>query len=413
MRSLFKIETNRIECFRGALVFLLSVLMMACNSQKEKIAPADSTTDDTGLIKSQLLEAVVKAIMDETLTPGVVILVRKNDEQWLKAFGYRDSENREAVTIEDHFRIGSNTKTWTGTALLQLVDEGLISLDDPVKKYIGGVPNGDNISITHLLNMRSGLFNYSELEEFNRILDEQPGKVWDPQELLKMAFDNEPYFEPGKGFHYSNTNTVLAGLIIEKLTEKKVSEVYKERIFSKLGLDHSVMPNPQDASMPKPHSRGYLYGSNVSTLESFVLSPDDQAAAKSRKLLPTDVTNTNPSWGWTAGAGIATAEDLADYVKVLVGGGLLSEELQAKRIASLEPTAPDNPASASYGLALAKFGPLIGHDGSLPGFQSFMGYDKENDVTVIVLTNLQAGPNGEEPANAIVKKITPMLYGSK
>ena len=170
------------------------------------------------------------------------------------------------------------------------------------------------------------------------------------------------------------------------------------------------MPDPKDASMPKPHARGYMYGTNVSTLEGFALSPSDQALAKAKKLMPEDVTDANPSWGWTAGAGISTVKDLANYVKVLIGGGLLSDEMQAKRLDSLQPNDPSNPAAASYGLALAKFGPLIGHDGSLPGYQSFMGYDPENDVTVIVLTNIQGGINGEQPANAIVKKITPMLY---
>ncbi len=409
----FKINKYRAGLISGAGILFYSSLMTGCDSQKDKGVSADFSIGDSGPSKSVLFAATVSEVMDETLTPGVVILIRKGDQEWAKAFGYRDSKNSEALTTEDHFRIGSNTKTWTGTALLQLVDEGRISLDDSVAKYINHVPNGENISIAQLLTMRSGLFNYSELEEFNRILDEQPDKVWSPQELLKMAFDNEPYFGPGKGFHYSNTNTVLAGLIIEKITGKKVNDVFKEQIFAKLGLKHSLIPDPKDVSMPEPHARGYLYGSNVSTLEGFALSPSDQAAARAKKLMPNDVTDANPSWGWTAGAGISTAKDLANYVKVLVGGGLLSDEMQAKRLASLKATDPSTPAGASYGLALAKFGPLIGHDGSLPGFQSFMGYDPENDVTVIVLANVQGGINGEEPANAIVKKITPILYGKK
>ncbi len=413
MNFYIKSEKPRSGWVSRLLIVALSLCGAACGNQEEAEQPAGSAAPGAASIDRKALREVVETIMSETLTPGVVVLIRKGDEEWIEAFGYRNAEKSEALTVEDHFRIGSNTKTWTGTVLLQLVDEGSIALDDAVAKHIEGVPNGENITIDQLLTMRSGLFNYSEPEEFNRVLDEDPGKVWDQSEVLKMAFAKDPYFAPGKGFHYSNTNTILAGLIIEKITGKKVSEVFEERIFSKLGLKHSLMPDPKDASMPEPHARGYLYGSNVATLESFALSEEKQKAARAGKLMPNDVTNMNPSWGWTAGAGISNAKDLANYVKVLVGGGLLSDALQAKRLNGLLPTDEQNPASPGYGWALAKFGPLYGHDGSLPGFQSFMGYDPENEVTVIVLTNLQGGINGEEPANAIVKKITPMLYPSK
>ncbi len=405
-------KTCRSLIAQIAIVILASFLVFSCGNERNKIGSSKRVAENLNSFDEEALKESIRVVLKETLTPGAVVLIRKGDQEWIEAFGSRDVEFKEAVTVEDHFRIGSNTKTWTGTAMLQLVDEGRISLDDVISKYLDSIPNGQNISIAQILNMRSGLFNYSELEMFNAILDDQPDKAWNQKELLEIAFENEPYFDPEKGYHYSNTNTIIAGLIIEKIIGKNLSEVFKERIFSRAGMNHSVMPDVTDARIPEPYAHGYLYGSNVSTLKGFALSDIDQEAARSNKLMPNDVTHMNPSWAWAAGAGISTVVDLANYVKMLVGGGLLSDQLQAIRLESLQPANASKPGGVSYGLALAKFGPLIGHDGSLPGFQSFMGYDPQRDITVVVLTNLQGGINGEGPANAIVKKITPILYDS-
>ena len=135
-------------------------------------------------------------------------------------------------------------------------------------------------------------------------------------------------------------------------------------------------------------------------------------AARAGTLRPGDYTDLNLSWGWAAGAGISTVGDLATYVEALVGGDLLSDGLQRERLASVPPPDPDDPGLAAYGLALARFGPMLGHDGSLPGFQSFMGHDPDRGVTLIVVTTLQFGPAGEQPANEIAKAILGELYAS-
>ena len=154
----------------------------------------------------------LQQIFADTLTPGAVVLVRSPElGDWAATFGTRTLGGRVPVTLADHVRIGSNTKTWTGTVILQLVQEGKLRLDDPVSKYRPDVPNGQNITITHLLDMRSGLYNYSESLELNQTLDTNPAKAWTPDELLGIAYKYRPYFPPGQGYHYSNTNTVLLG----------------------------------------------------------------------------------------------------------------------------------------------------------------------------------------------------------
>ncbi|MCW4354280.1 beta-lactamase family protein [Hoyosella sp. YIM 151337] len=410
----------------------LALVVSGCAAQDtdepeapETIATADPATpteteapDETVELPDDIgaaLTPVIESTMDDMLTPGAVVLVRGPGTEWIEAFGTRVAGEDDPVTVDDHFRIGSNTKTMTGTVVLQLVDEGEIGLDDPVSDYRDDVPNGENITIRQILDMRSGLYSYSELESFNQTLDDDPARVWDPEELLALGLAEDPYFPPGEGYHYSNTNTVLAGLIVEQITEQPLEEVLEERIFSELDLADTRFPAITDVSIPDPHPRGYLFGTNVSTLESPRLTDDEIAAAQAGELLPNDVTDMNPSWGWAAGAGISTAQDLADYVEALVGSDtFLTPGLQSERLASIEPVDPDNPASPGYGLALAQFSHMLGHDGSLPGFQSFMGYDPDNQITLIVLCNLQDGPEGQGgTANELARAIMGELYPAR
>ncbi|WP_199506254.1 serine hydrolase [Geodermatophilus sp. TF02-6] len=385
----------------------MSVLTCASSDVASASGVSASTRDATEL--GARLRPIITGALHELDVPGAVVLVRTPAGQYEEAFGTRQLGSNDPVGIDDHFRVGSITKTMTGTVVLQLVQERRIALSDPVSKYRPDVPNGDHITIAQLLDMRSGLHSYTELESFNRILDQDPTRVWHPEELLALGLAQPPYFPPGEGYHYSNTNTVLLGLIIDQLTGRQLADVFRERIFQPLGLRQTLLPPIEDNAIPAPHPHGYLFGTNLSTLTDPALPPDQQAAVRDGTLLPNDVTALNPSWGWAAGAVISTAADLAVYVRALVTGGLLDRALQQQRLDSLTPVDPADPDSASYGLALARFGPMIGHDGSLPGYQSFMGHDPVRGNTLIVLTNLQTAPDGTQPANEIARRILARL----
>jgi D-alanyl-D-alanine carboxypeptidase len=243
-------------------------------------------------------------------------------------------------------------------------------------------------------------------------LDDDPSLAWDPEELAAIGLAEPVSFAPGTSWEYSNTNTVLAGLIVEQVTGMPLADVFADRIFEPLERHDTMLPAVDDATIREPHPHGYMFGTNVSTLtpQGAVLPAAQRAEALAGTLLPGDYTDLNPSWGWAAGAGISTVEDLATYVEALVGGGLLSNELQQQRLDSVVPVDPTNPQSAGYGLALARFGPMLGHDGSLPGFQSFMGHDPDTGTTLIIATTLQAGPAGEQTANQLAMAIIPELY---
>ncbi len=123
------------------------------------------------------------------------------------------------------------------------------------------------------------------------------------------------------------------------------------------------------------------------------------------------MTDASPSWGWTAGSGVSTADDMVQWVRVLVGGGLLSPALQAQRLASMLPIDPTNPAGLAYGLGLAQFGPLFGHTGDIPGFSTFAGYDPDQDIAVVTWGSLFASPDGRAPGAEMAQLIISQLYG--
>lgn len=358
------------------------------------------------------LRPQLEALAREMLVTGSVVTVRTPQGDWTMTYGTRTYGAADPVSPADHVRVGSNTKPMTGTVILQLVAEGRLGLDDPIGRYRPEVPGGAAITIRQLLEMRSGLYNYTEALELNQAQDADPGRVYRPEELLAMAFARPPLYAPGQGFNYSNTNLVLLGLVIEQLTGRSASEEFHSRLFAPLGMTGSSLPVPTDAAIPAPFAHGYTYGTNVGTIESSVLPEDVQARARSGQLAPTDVTGDNPSWGWTAGSAISTADGLVRFVRALVGGGLLPPELQAQRLASVRPVDPADPASAGYGMALARFGPLYGHTGELPGYNSFMGYDPARDVTVVVWATNAPGVDGRAPATELAKVIIQQLYAS-
>ncbi|MGN5239948.1 serine hydrolase domain-containing protein [Rhodococcus sp. SJ-3] len=357
------------------------------------------------------LQSALESGAQEFLLPGAVALLRTPSGTITATYGTTEHDGGEPVSLDDHIRVGSNTKTWTATVILQMVAEGALSLSDPVSKHRPDVPNGENITIEQLLNMRSGLYNYSETPELNEALDNDPGRVWQPDELLALGFANPPYFPPGEGYHYSNTNYVLLGLIAVQLDGKPLPDIFDERIFRPARMSDSSFPDPTEVELPTPYSHGYFFGTNMLTLTDPALPEEMQTEAENGTLAPTDVTNTNPSWAWSAGAGIATAEDLATWVEALTNGSVLDAELQQQRMDSIVPTDPSMPDAAGYGWGIAKMGPMYGHTGELPGYNSFMGSDPENGITLIVWANLAPGADGRDPATTIAKGLIDGMYG--
>ncbi|WP_258405289.1 serine hydrolase domain-containing protein [Shewanella mesophila] len=387
----------------GMLTGITMGFVMACNS--------DADTAALNPIDKAQMQATVEQLANEMLVPGAVVILRTPSGEFTSTYGVSSYAGSEPTSLTQHIRVGSNTKTWVGTVILQLVQEKALKLDDPVSLYLSGVPNGEQITIAHLLTMRSGLHNYTTTLELNQTLDEQPTKAWTQDELLALSYQYPLDFLPGTEFGYSNTNTVLLGLVAEQLDGKPLAVIMQDRLFVPLGLQHTLLPDIHSNAIPSPFSRGYMYGNNVLTMDPPYMLPEEmQTEARAGVLAPIEQTHANPSWGWAAGAGISTANDLVIWVQALVNGDLLDADLQQQRLNSVVAIDSSNPNSASYGLGIAKFGQLYGHTGELPGYNTFMGHDPDNEVTLVVWTNLAPTIDGRDPATAIAASLINMLY---
>jgi D-alanyl-D-alanine carboxypeptidase len=354
----------------------------------------------------------VTAAMRANVIPGAVVRISSPTRgDWTGTFGTGTLGANTPLSAADHFRVGSITKTMTSTVIMQLVQQGKLALTDPISRYRQGVPGGDRITIADLAEMRSGLYSYTFDPGFNATLDSDPGKAWTPDELLAIAFSHPVNAPPDTTFEYCNTNIVLLGLVIEKLTGEPLEKAFADHIFAPLGMTQSSLPERTDTSIATPHPQGYAFGTNVSTIETYELPADQQAQALAGTLKPHDVTDANPSWAWAAGGAISTVPDLTTYVKALVtGDGLLNAATQKVRLDSIRPADPAHPDAAGYGIGIASFGPLIGHDGQLPGFMTFAGQDPKTGLTIVIATNLATVPSGEGSALTLLKAILPTFY---
>jgi D-alanyl-D-alanine carboxypeptidase len=381
------------------LMLIICLAISACGSPTGAQAAAPTPTMSA---LGQRLQPQIEAQMKAMQVPGAVIFVQgAGSESWTASLGTSNLTTHAPMSLDMHFRIGSITKTFVGTVILQLVDEGKIKLDDPISKYQPEVPNGNNITVREVLDMSSGLYNYSEDEGFDKTLETElygnnTNRVWEPKELLAIAFKHPPYFAPGKGFHYSNTNYILLGLMIEQLTSHAVEDELQRRILTPLGMSNTSMPQLTSSAIPNPYPRGYTFVTPA--------SQTDQPGGASTSN-PLDITMVNPSWAWTAGNMISTVHDLQIWAKALVTGKLLSAATQKERLSWLPITGGSPTYPLKYGLAIASFGGFIGHNGGLPGFQSFMGYKPEKSEMVVILTNLQPTLNNAGPADELAKTI--------
>jgi D-alanyl-D-alanine carboxypeptidase len=321
------------------------------------------------------LDAALEKSFKESDAPGVVAAVQTPDYTWVQAQGVADRASGEPMTPDVHHRIGSVTKTYTATLLLQAADKGLLSLDDTIDQYVKGVPNGDEITLRQMSNMTSGIASYTEDEQWAKEWLSDPRRVWQPEELARIGIKKSPLFEPGTGWFYSNTNYVLLGLVLEKVTGKPIGDLYREQIIEPLSLKNTSFPEPSDSSIPEPHAQGYTL----------------QGRSSGEK--PTDSTDWSPSEAWTAGQMISTVDDLLVYGRALgTGKGLLSAEQQSERLGSFVSDVPplDQPplkGDLAYGIGLGKDHGWVGHNGEIPGYNTYLFYHPELDAVVAVEVN--------------------------
>ena len=275
---------------------------------------------------------------------------------------YRISKRETPVETDDKFRIGSLAKPYVGTVVMQLVEDGTLSLDDTVEEWLPGeVPNGEQITIAQLLRHQSGIANYEGPEVLQPYLEGDQSYVWTPDELLDVALDQGSQFEPGTDVEYSNTNYILVGKIIEAATGHTLEEELESRIFEPLELDDTTFST--EGPIEEPYAHGYLLGNGK----------------------PIDATEVYPFY-WGAGNIVADINDVTRFYSALFGGDLVSDE----SLEQMKDTVAENPSHGQgLGIVDGEFpacGHYYGHDGSSPGYFA-AAYEFDSGRQFVFLAN--------------------------
>jgi D-alanyl-D-alanine carboxypeptidase len=342
-------------------------------------------------MEPNLRDEILKALK-RLGVPGAIVSIKSETYGPLDLYyGYANLARK--VRMKDakdlRFKIGSITKTFTGTMLLQLLDEGKVDLDESIDHYIQGVPNGKNITLRQVGNMRSGIFNYSENSVIDQLISSEPDRVWSPSELIAVGVTTKPYFPPGTGFHYSNTDAIILGVIIERLnpSDGKHGD-YEHELYSRmlgpLKLDHTrIKPVIQD-----PCIHGYLR------------KPDGEYQ---------DITTYNDSWGWSAGQMVSNVSDLHRYLRLSVASHVTISSCAVKEQRKWASQVVRNGINFEYGFMMEKLDDYIGHNGSILGFSIYVAVNQKTKTTVVVMCNIQTSLDNRSPADVITDLIVKTL----
>ncbi|MGW2815644.1 serine hydrolase domain-containing protein [Streptomyces sp. NPDC001415] len=317
--------------------------------------------------------APVMQVLDTAVTghgfPGMVAEIRRSGQQWFGSAGTAEYGTGRERLAEEQIRVGSITKTFTATVILQLAAEYVLNLDDSVEKWLPGLIQGNGhdgtrITVRHLLSHRSGLFAFTlDADMLRRYASPEllahRFDRWTPEQLVKISLAHPAEFEPGQEFSYSNTNFVLAGMIIEKATGMSYTDVLDLRILRPLKLDSTYLAN-QETRFRGPHTHSY----SRLTLQE----PDAPAH---------DVTELDATYGFATGELISTTGDLITFLGALLGGRLLPPA-QLDEMLTMTPV-PDGKwlDGYSYGLGLSSVElpngtRVFGHGGMITGNWSYL-----------------------------------------
>ena len=355
------------------------------------LSSASAASSSASSTLGATLLPVVTAAMKQLQVPGVVVEVRTAHQgSWQAALGVADIATKEPMDIADHFRVGSITKSFTATVILQLAEEGKLRLDAPLAPYFPGVDT-NKATIRQALSLSSGIPNYTTVNFVNKLADE-PHKVWTPSELLDSVAGRAPSFPAGKGWEYSNTNFVILGLLAEKIGGAPLATLINDRIFKPLKMTGCSLPAADDSSLPIPFSHGYDFGAIW----------DREPSPPARLPALVDVTNWSQSWGYGTGNAICTPADLVIWGRALAFGSLLSPAMQAQRLTYV----PTGSEQFKYGLGIVNIMNLLGHNGQISGYMTQTAIRTTDGTEIVVLTNLTSSPNNQEPATSISELIS-------
>jgi D-alanyl-D-alanine carboxypeptidase len=329
-------------------------------------ASAHVLTSNASTRATPVLQRLVNRLVRDG-APGALAEVRTPTRTRRAAAGVSQRQPRVPLRATDRWRVASLTKSFVATVMLELAAESKLSLDDTVDHWLPGlVPNGSAITVGELLNHTSGLFNYTEADDWGPTVLADPHRIWLPKELVAFADLHASYFPPGTDWHYSNTNYVLLGLIIEAATGRSIGDELRDRIFQPLGLTATSWPTgPDDSGLV----HGYVGRATLQTLSGLV-----------------DATSIlNPSWLWAAGALVSNSDDVTTFYAQLLSGHLLRPDL----VTAMETVTPP---ARDYGLGLMRFdtpcGRGFGHEGDFNAYRTVAVSRPNGSRDAVVMVNI-------------------------
>ena len=322
------------------------------------------------------LNSQLNAVLNERRTalnvPSIsASIIFPDGSTWSTAVGMSDVEAARAATTSTPFVVGSVSKTFVAAAILKLLDEGALSLDDPLSNWLPSYPRAGQITLRMLLTHTSGVFNLYESPKYTRIVVNRPHRIWTPQMVLDKL-GGAPYCDPGACYHYSNTGFILLGMVIEKETGKTLGTFWRERFFTPLGMANTYFQG--DGPPPADSARGYK-------------------KTKSGNVVINDGSTYRPTASegtviWAAGGIVASARDIAIWGRALYGGDVLSDASLARMTAfTFHPEKQGGYYGMGTRMRQYQGYNIEGHTGTLRAFNAAMWYLPELDLTVVVETN--------------------------
>jgi D-alanyl-D-alanine carboxypeptidase len=373
-----------VSCAAAMITAILFTSVGAYSADSGDLAlPAATQAAITAAVQKEL-----KAYGGNTPVPGAVVGIWDPKlGTMFRGFGVSDLTAGKRMSVDDKFRIGSNTKTFVVTVILQLADEGKLNIDDTLDKFKlpVKVPNGARITLRELAEMRSGLLNFYALPAF-QAYDKPAAVPFDVAAWLQKGLDQPALFPPGTKFNYSNTNYILLGMVIESVTHNSVASEIENRILKPLNLTNTTYP-VTDPGMPVPYTHGYMLNAKGGW--------DDETVA------------LNPSVSGAAGVMISDAADMRRWVKVYTTTGMVSSASQRARLSCV----PVPGRNGGFGLGIGCSAGWLGYTGGISGYNTSAYYLPAHDATVIAFVNSQREVKGKpDVSQAILRAIAKVLY---
>lgn len=331
------------------------------------------------------IESLIKNQMTEKNLPGVAVGIWiPGQGNYVAAFGKSDLKTGRERQVGDPFRIASITKTFTATAILQLADQGKLSLTDPIARWFPGFPNADKITVKDLLMMRSGMADFAD-DKLLEVWYRDPLAPLGPQEAMRMTANQATKFTaPNQKTRYNNSNYVLLEQIAVKVSGQDMNSFLNANVFTPLGLKNTVYPTT--TRLPG-ELRGYSWDTDSKSFR--------------------DVTEVNPALPGGAGAIISTLDDLRVYVQAICKGGLLKPATQAARLEGMPMDG--EPPFIRYAQGLLQLGPLCGHNGTIFGFSSEAFYLPSKDAVIVINVN-RLDLDDHSHSTELLLRLTKLLF---